>query len=249
MNEMLRDILYKKTAKPVAALDSAVDKEVKKDEKPAEKEGKAGDKEAPVLDSAEAYAEADIALAATAAVQQWVETDDLDEGEGYADRLLAMMVGVADANKDGEITEDEQEIVDVALNAAWDYLVKFGVTDEDAGSLLNDWDEDAAVRVRDLVAASLPEGEGAADADIDAFVFGEEGEASTFDSVTLDAAYKKVVAIRRGKKVRIKKRVSGHVRLSAKQKMSIRKARMKSHSAGATMRRMKSMRMRRKAGL
>ena len=57
------------------------------------------------------------------------------------------------------------------------------------------------------------------------------------------------MAVRNGKKMRIRKRISGTVRLSAKQKLAIRKARMKSHSAGAMMRRMKSMRMRRKMGI
>lgn len=202
------------------------------------------------IDSAEAFAQTSVAMAAASAIQQWVESDDLDDGETAADRLLAMMVGIADANKDGELSEDEQGVVEEALNAAWDYLVKFGVSEEDASALLNDWDEDAAVRVRDLVAASLPEGEDAADADIDNFVFGDEAQESAFDSaITLDAAYKKVIAVRKGKKVRINKRISGHVRLSAKQKLSIRKAGMKAHSAKAVMRRMKSMRLRKKSGL
>jgi len=190
------------------------------------------------------YTIADITLSAAAAVQQWAETDDLDEGESYADRLMALMVGIADANKDGDITEDEQGVLDVALNAAWDYLVKLGASEEDAGSLLNDWDADTADRVRDLVSAALPEGEDAADADIDGFVFGDNDQ-----EPALDAAYKMKFAIRHGKKTRIRKRISGTVRLSAKQKVGIRKARMKSHSAGAMMKRMKSMRMRRRMGL
>ena len=46
-----------------------------------------------------------------------------------------------------------------------------------------------------------------------------------------------------------RKRISGHVRLSAKQKVAIRKARLKSHSAKAVMRRLKSVRLRKKLGL
>jgi hypothetical protein len=49
--------------------------------------------------------------------------------------------------------------------------------------------------------------------------------------------------------MRIKKRISGTVRLSAKQKVAVRKMLRKSHSAMATMKRMKSMKIRRKAGL
>ncbi|MGL4525765.1 MAG: hypothetical protein ACRCUC_02195, partial [Aestuariivirga sp.] len=119
-----------------------------------------------------------------------------------------------------------------------------GVTDEDAGSLLNDWDDDTADRVRDLVASALPDGDDEASADIDNFVFSDSDQ-----EPALDAVYRKVLAVRGGKKMRIRKRISGTVRLSAKQKLAIRKARMKSHSAGAMMRRMKSMRLRQKSGL
>ena len=200
--------------------------------------------EEPSLSGADEYTIRDISLSAIAAVQQWAETDDLDDGESYADRLMALVVGIADANKDGDITEDEQGVLEVALNAAWDYLVKCGATEEDAGALLNDWDDEAADRVRDLVASVLPEGDDEASAEIDSFVFSESDQ-----EPALDAVYKMKMAVRGGKKMRIRKRISGTVRLSAKQKLAIRKARMKSHSAGAMMRRMKSMRMRRKMGI
>ena len=200
--------------------------------------------EEPALAGADNYTIADISMSAVSAVQQWAETDDLDDGESYADRLMALVVGIADANKDGDITEDEQGVLEVALNAAWDYLVKCGATEEDAGALLNDWDDEAADRVRDLVASVLPEGDDEASAEIDSFVFSESDQ-----EPALDAVYKMKMAVRGGKKMRIRKRISGTVRLSAKQKLAIRKARMKSHSAGAMMRRMKSMRLRQKSGL
>lgn len=222
MSELLRGAM--KRREPVKVLDSTGDE--------------------PALSGADDYTLRDIKLSAIAVVQQWAETDDLDDGESYADRLMAMFVGIADANHDGDVTEDEQGVLEVALNAAWDYLVKAGVTEEDAGALLNDWDDDAADRVRDLVASVLPDGDDAASAEIDSFVFSDDDNAPA-----LDAVYRKTVAVRNGKKVRINKLISGTVRLSAKQKVAIRKARMKSHSAGAMMRRLKSMRLRRKAGL
>ena len=222
IQEMLRDAMKRRQDEKV--LDSA-------DEEPS-------------LFGADEYTIRDISLSAIAAVQQWAETDDLDDGESYADRLMALMVGIADANKDGDITEDEQGVLEVALNAAWDYLVKCGATEEDAGALLNDWDDEAADRVRDLVASVLPEGDDESSAEIDNFVFSDSDQ-----EPALDAVYKMKMAVRKGKKMRIRKRISGTVRLSAKQKVAIRKARMKSHSAGAMMRRMKSMRMRRKIGM
>ncbi|SET41631.1 hypothetical protein SAMN05216326_12575 [Nitrosomonas marina] len=192
------------------------------------------------MGAAENYTMTEMKMAAASAIQQWIETDDLDDGESSSDRLLALMVGIADENKDGDITDDEQDVLGMALEAAWDYLSSKGVEDDDIDALLNDFDDDAAERVRDLVASVLPEGEDAESEDIDSFAF---------DSVALDAAYKRKIAVRGGKKVRIRKRVSGTVRLSAKQKLAIRKARRKSHSASAKMRRAKSMRVRKKAGL
>lgn len=190
------------------------------------------------------YAEQAIVLNALTGLQEWVETEDLDEDETLSDRLMAIMVGVADADKDGEISEDEQNVLDIALNAVWDYMLEKGVSDEDADTLLNDWDAEAAERVRELLAANLPDGEDESIEEIDEFVFGDGASDSA-----LDAVYKLKVAVRGGKKMRIRKRVSGTVRLNAKQKLSIRKAQRKAHSAAAQMRRMRSMKVRAKAGL
>lgn len=215
------------------------------------KDGKCKDEEGKALDGVSLYDAQDIALQAAAVIQQWAETDDgdLDEGESLSDRLYSMMVGVADSNKDGELTEDESIVIQAALEAAYEYLISKGVSEADASELLNDWTAESANRVKDYLAGELPDGD-QADADIDNFAFGED-QSGVFDSVNavFDATYKKVLAVRGGKKIRINKRISGTVRLSAKQKMAIRKARMKSHSAAAVMRRRKSMRLRKKAGL
>ncbi|GAB4059198.1 hypothetical protein [Uliginosibacterium sediminicola] len=188
----------------------------------------------------------DTALTAAGVVQQWAATpaDDLDDGETYADRLLALVVGSADANVDGELSDDEQGVAEAVLNAAFDYLVKNGVSEEDASAVLNDWDTAAADRVKDLLSGVLPTDDGAALDDIEAFAFGDDDQSAVFD-----AAYKKVFAVRHGKKLRINKRISGHVHLSAKQKVAIRKAGLKAHSATAKMRRAKSNRIRAKVGL
>ncbi|MDF0606948.1 hypothetical protein HZU77_015030 [Neisseriaceae bacterium TC5R-5] len=201
-----------------------------------------------VLASADSHTAKEIALEAVASIQQWAETDDLSAGESSTDRLFALLVGIADANKDGEISDDEQEVLDIASEAAWDYLLQCGAADEDIDLLFNGEDadkvDDVAERLRELVLSMLPEGEEAASAEIDQFVFGETDQEAVFDAV-----YKMRVAVRGGKKMRIRKRVSGTVRLSAAQKIAIRKARMKSHSAGARMRRMRSMKVRRKSNL
>lgn len=192
------------------------------------------------------YAAADLRLKAAAAVQQWAETstDELADGETMADRLMALVVGIADADKDGDISDDEQAVCDEVLENIWSYLAAKGVSDADCDALLNEWDAGAADRVYDLIVSALPDGEEASAADMDAFAFDADSDSAVFDAV-----YKKKVVIRAGKKVRINKRVSGNVRLSAKQKISIRKMLRKSHSAVATIRRMKSNRIRKASGL
>lgn len=196
----------------------------------------------PVLDSAGEYEHMSLRMDAVAVIQQWIEEDDLDDGESSADRLLAMMVGIADDNQDGELDEDENEVVDVAREAAWDYLSALGIGDEDIALLLDDWDDEAAERIRDAVAAALPDGDEAFDA-IDDFTFDEADQEPVFD-----ATYRKRTVVRGGKKMRVNKRVSGNVRLSGKQKLAIRKARKKAHSPRAKARRLKSMKVRRRMG-
>ncbi len=207
-----------------------------------------------VLDAvAEASAEgalADIRMAAINTLHAWCETEasDLESGETMADRLFAMTVGIADENKDGEITDDEAGVIDIALNAMFDYLASKGVAEDDASKLLNDGDNEAADRVCEMLRGALPEGEDESMEDVENFAFDAEAQEPLMDSV-LDAVYKKRIVIRCGKKVRINKRVSGTVRLSAAQKVAIRKAGMKARSAGARMRRMRSLNLRKKMGL
>ena len=204
-----------------------------------------------------AYAIQTISMRVASSLQTWCETgaDDLGDGENKADRLLAMLIGIADEDKDGELTEDEQMVVEVAMNEAWSYLAAKGVAESDLDDLFNSDDPAtagaAADRVCEYLAEKLPNGE-AADDEADDFAFGPEATEGVFDSagrVMLDAVYKKRFAIRGGKKTMIRKRVSGTVRLSAKQKVAIRKAGRKAHGARAMAKRMKSMRIRNSMGL
>lgn len=196
----------------------------------------------PVLDSAGEYEHMSLRMDAVAVIQQWIEEDDLDEGESSADRLLAKMVGIADDNQDGELDEDENDVVDVAREAAWDYLSALGIDDEEIGLLLDDWDDEAAERIRDAVAEALPDGDDL-DSTINEFTFDDSDQEAVFD-----ATYRKKTVVRGGKKKRVNKRVAGNVRLSGKQKLAIRKARKKAHNPRAKARRLKSMKVRKRMG-
>jgi hypothetical protein len=159
--------------------------------------------------SAARYASIHISLRAITSIHQWAETDDgLDDGETYADRLRAMLVGIVDPRQDGEISDNEQEVLRVAMNSAWDYLANLGAVDEDLSALLNDWDARTADCIRDLVTAVTPEDDRAAVAAVNAFVFGPAARARTKAAV----------------------RIAGPVRLSARQRLAIRQAQERSHS-------------------
>ncbi|CAN7645595.1 hypothetical protein [Paraburkholderia terricola] len=190
--------------------------------------------DATVIDEdAQNYALTNIAINVAAAIQEWAATgdSDLDDGETLATRLLGLLIGLSNPDVDDEeLTGDEQATMDLALEAAWDYLTDKGVSDDDASALLNDWDNDAAIRIRDLSAATLAEVDPVED--IDDFAFDSSG--------TFDAVYRMKSVIRDGKKTRVNKRVSGKVKLTAKQKLALRKASKKAHTAAATMKRVKS---------
>lgn len=201
------------------------------------------------------YASTDLRVKAAAIVQEWANTDpaDLGEGETLADRLLMLVIGVIDVDKDGEISDDESQVAAVLLDYIWDYLSAKGVSDDDCDALLNGGDNDAAMRVKDLIADSVPGDDDAASEDIDGFAFDDDSQTAIFDStageIIYDATYRRTTAVRGGKKVKINKRVSGNVRLSAKQKVAVKKMLRKSHSASATLKRMKSMRKRTQSGM
>lgn len=208
-----------------------------------------------VANAAAAHALQGLSMEAATTVQAWVETDDLGDGEGAADRLIAMLVGIADENKDGELDDEENAIVEMAAGEAWSYMAAKGVADSDLEVLFGEDGEAANAageRIMEFLRDSLPDGAEMAADEVDNFAFGDDAQEGVFDStgaVRLDAVYKKRFAIRGGKKMMVRKRVAGTVRLSAKQKVAIRKARMKSNSSKARMKRAKSVRVRKSMGL
>lgn len=217
-------------------------------------------------DSRSAYAMSDLKLKAASAVHQFAETDksELDEGETLCDRFLSLLAEGCDENEDGEISDEEAQYIDLAYEAAATYMLRFGVNPDELEAFINDDDEKAAANIQELLLHALPEGKEACLDDIEKFAF-DENDGSTepvLDSAkanqipdmsnqqaVMDAVYKKKWVVRQGKKLKIRKRVSGHVILSAGQKKAVRKMHLKSHSGRANLKRLKSMRKREKLGL
>lgn len=199
------------------------------------------------FDSAtDAFADQYVASMAVSVVNEWVGTDNLEPGESLADRLVNMLIGVADEDVDGELGEAETAVALESFSSAAAYMQNMGASAEDAEAVFSDDMEvatAAAERVRELLASKLPDGDAEGDL-LDSVVFGDEEQ-----ETALDAAFKRKVAIRGGKKVIINKRISGRAKLSSKQKLSLKKARIKATGAQAMMRRAKSMRLRKSMGL
>lgn len=177
-------------------------------------------------------------------VQEWAETDTLDESEGYGDRLLALVVGTS-AEGDKDLNDEEAEYAGVIAELVGDYLDGKGIPGDDVDLLISNFafDNDVAERVHEALLDKLPQGEDEMLDDAGRFVDGED------DADMLDATYRKTIAVRGGKKVRINKRIAGKVRLTAGQKMAVRKMQRKAFTGMAKMKRAKSMRLRKKMGL
>jgi len=186
----------------------------------------------------------DMRLDATRVIREWSETDDLGPDEGYGQRLLALIVGTA-AHSDNDLTEDEVEYAGMVAELTADYLEDKGIPEDDIDALFNDgnFDDEVAERVHEALLDKLPQGEDAMLDDAGRFVDGAD------DANMLDATYRKVIAVRKGKKVRMNKRIAGTVRLTSAQKGAVRKMQRKAFSGGAKIKRAKSMRLRRKMGL
>lgn len=188
-----------------------------------------------------------LAYSAAAAIQTWVEDDvPLDKGETYGNRLLALLVGIVDEDKNGELDDTEQEEFDEVRDYAQQYLERLGVDSDDAFALLDDWEEDQALNIRDLVAAHLPDDDEALN-DIASFVHGDLMALDSAKNPRKPLSRPKVVFVH-GRKT-FKRSVIGRVVLTPKQKAALAKGRKKSHSAMAQRNREKSLKARNKAGL
>ncbi|TDR30340.1 50S ribosomal protein L34 [Hydromonas duriensis] len=198
------------------------------------------------LDSASTYELSNLRLSVASSVATWAETTEaeLDEGESLADRMDGLLVGICDADKDGDLTDEELSVLDTLYTLLADYLTQQGADAQDVDALINDGNEEAAERIQELLVGVLPSGEEAEVDAINQFAFDADS-----DAAVMDAAYRKRVAVRNGRKIIVRKRISGRVRLSAKQKMAVLKMHRKSHSGMARMKRAKSMRRRASMGL
>lgn len=204
-------------------------------------------------DAVEVFARQQARTQAMTAVLAWME-----DGEYNYNALDEYIIGMADLDGDFEIGDDEE----AAYNAIWaevpDALLSLGADEADTNAFVNgDGKEadDAAARVAKVVKETLDDLEADDDELIAGFALGEDAvfENASDDPegrhMVLEATYRKKKVVRDGKVVKINKRVSGKVRLSAAQKAGLRKARRKANTASARLHRKKSMRIRARRGM
>lgn len=240
MNDMMRAAMMGNGDYALDAVKSEPKEDKQEETKPAAEESVKPNSK---MSGAETFYTKKTALEACNMLNHWAASDDeLDDGESQSDRLYALMVGVVDQDKNGTMNDAEQEVFDLACEAVSGYLTEaLGADEEDVSALMNDWDDDAAERVREFMQDGF-DGDELISLAHDFALSDDSGE-------TLDAAYKSFIVVRDGKKAVARKRISGKITLSTAQKSSILKAQRLSHSTTATVARMLSMKKRKKLGI
>lgn len=196
-----------------------------------------------------------VALVAVLLLAQAITENDLDEDELPTDRLDALIAGLSGADDD-EGFEADQNTLDIIIANIQDAMASLGVPDE---VILSAFSEDAEANeaiesIAEIIESNTPQGDDLEEF-IDLFVYGEaedEDSEMMLDGVSVGktttksgkfgkVVYKAVKAIRNGKVQIVNKRVSGKVKLSAKQRQALSKARRKAGSSSAIKKRMRSM--------
>lgn len=194
---------------------------------------------------------------------QAIIDNELDEDELPSDRLAALLAGFATDSETDEEIEVDQATLDIFTANVQDALESLGVGQDLISTMFGEGEEaeEAIEAAAALVESNTPTSDDLQEF-IDLFVFGEaeEDEGAMMDGVSLGktttksgkfgkVVYKAVKAIRNGKVSVVNKRVSGRVKLSAKQRSALNKARRKATTSGALKKRMRSMKKRKQMNL
>lgn len=187
------------------------------------------------FDAAEAvadYVETDLRMTAIKMVMSWVETDpaDLDEGETLSDRLIGMLLESVDEDGDDELNDHEIDALNVAIEGAWDYITGKGVSAEDADMLLNDADEEAGMRVRDMLVEKMGDDETEYDSAYMAAVDSMDG--LSLDAINAKLRGKMTIGHKHGRK-KVVHHMLRRIRRTGKQRAAFQKARRRAHSGNA----------------
>jgi hypothetical protein len=162
----------------------------------------------------------------------------VDDKDATFDTLAALAVGMADADGDKEIGEDEEEHYNDLLAEIGGALIALGGAEDNVHDFLENESTEAGKKLVAHLAKKLD----GVETDDDTLItrYAAKGQDMILE------AYKKV--IRNGKVTFKRKRVK-KFKMNAGQKAAMKKARKKSNTASAKRNRKKSMRLRKKSGL
>ncbi len=191
-----------------------------------------------ILDAAaEDFGSASVRSMAMAAALTFIEGDDYSFSA-----IDALMQGAADVDGDGEVSEDEEDIYNDMIEATCEAFAELGADKDQIKEFIEGEDDKKGA----AMGAALSKG-------MDSQVLDDAGLICRFavaenleEGIILDAAKVKRVVNGKFKMVRkpLKKK-----RLSSAQKAGLKKARRKSNTSKAKMKRAKSMKMRKARGI
>jgi len=160
-------------------------------------------------------------------------------GDDYSWNMLnGLVTGLADADGDGEITDEEEEAYNAILATTADALVELGGNKANVKQFIDDEDSEAGEKLANYLSKRIEDSERADDEIISRFALKA--------SAILDGA--KIRVVRNGVVTLVRKTLR-KPKLSAAQKAALKKARKKAHSASARRKRAKSMGVRKKRGM
>lgn len=194
-----------------------------------------------------------------------ITSGDLDEDELGSDRLEALLAGFAsDDDDDGEEITADEATYDILVANVKDALATLGVSDDVIETMFgaDGEDRESAIEVAaETVESNAPTGDDIDDL-IDLFAYGEanDEDGEIFDGISVGKTtiksgklgkivYKAVKAIRNGKVKIVNKRVAGKVKLNAKQRSALKKARRKATTGTAVRKRTRSARKHARMGI
>lgn len=193
-------------------------------------------------------------LAAVFVLSGAIVGKELEENELPSDRLDSLIAGIAAGGDDEEEFEVDESTLDIVIANFQDALATLGVDDGIIASMFGgDAEADEAIEAAAEIVESNKPSDDDMDELFDLFVYGEaEDDELLLDGVSLGKTttksgkfgkivYKAVKAIRNGKLSIVNKRVSGKVKLSAKQRAALNKARRKAGASGAIKKRIRSL--------
>lgn len=188
---------------------------------------------------------------AMSAVLGWIEEGDFSYTT--LDETIVVMAGI---EGEGEASEDDEADYNDVWKHVPDALLTLGAELDDVKELVDGPGKEAdkaAARIGKQLKEEMDEIKADDDDLIAGFALGEdailESACDEGHKGVLEATYKRRKVVRDGKVQMVMKKVSGHTKLSAAQKVALKKVRRKANTATAKLARKKSMKIRKQKGL